>query len=97
MIRASVRFLAVAAVLAAIPVSAFHDDEERAKAAAAYRAAVLANGAANAASADAEAARIEELKPRLTESQRGELERCQANGMIYVSPTVGCRLFWEDR
>jgi hypothetical protein len=97
MIRASVRCLTLAALLAATPASAFHDDEERAKAEAAYRAAVLANGAAIAASAEAEAARIEELKPRLTESQRDELERCQANGMIYVSPTVGCRLFWEDR
>jgi hypothetical protein len=92
-----VRFLALALLLVARAAPAFRDDDERAKAEAAYRAAVLANGAANAASANAEAARLEELKPRLTESQRRELERCQANGMIYVSPSVGCRLFWEDR
>ena len=88
--------LAAATGLHAIPAAAFHEDEEAAKAAAAYRDAVLRNGAANAENARWEAQRLEELKPRLTESQRRELDRCVAHGMIYVSPSVGCRSYWED-
>src|SRR6187431_1378144 len=96
-VRALGAFLLVAGTaLHAIPAAAFHEDEEAAKAAAAYREAVLRNGAANAENARWEAQRLEELKPRLTESQRRELDRCVANGMIYVSPAVGCRSYWED-
>lgn len=95
--RIRILLLVTAATLVHVmPGSAFHDDEEAAKAAAAYREAVLQNGAANAERARWEAQRLEELKPRLTESQRRELDRCVANGMVYVSPTVGCRSYWED-
>jgi hypothetical protein len=88
--------LVATTALHAVPAAAFHEDEEAAKAAAAYREAVLRNGAANAANARSEAQRLEDLRPRLTESQRRELDRCVANGMVYVSPSVGCRSFRED-
>ena len=92
----TVFLLVVATALHAIPAAAFHEDEEAAKAAAAYREAVLRNGAANAASARWEAQRLKELRPRLTESQRRDLDRCVANGMICVGPSVGCRSYRED-
>ena len=88
--------LVAAAALHAIPAAAFHEDDEAAKAAAVYREAVLRNGTANAANARWEAQRLDDLKPRLTASQRRELDRCVANGMIYVSPSVGCRSYRED-
>ncbi len=91
----TVCLLVVATALHAIPAAAFHEDEEAAKAAAVYREAILRNGAANAESASWEAQRLRELKPYLTESQRRELDRCVANGMIYVSPSVGCRSYRE--
>jgi hypothetical protein len=96
-VRALGMILVVAATaLYALPAAAFHEDDEAAKAAAVYREAVLRNGAANAANAHWEAQRLDDLKPRLTESQRRELDRCVANGMIYVSPSVGCRSYRED-
>ena len=88
--------LTATTALPAIPAAAFHEDDEAAKAATAYRESVLRNGAANAENARSEAQRLEDLKPRLTESQRRELDRCVANGMIYVSPSVGCRSYRED-
>jgi hypothetical protein len=86
----------VTPALHAIPAAAFHEDEEAAKATAAYRDAVLRNGAANAENARWEAQRLEDLRPRLTGSQRRELDRCVAQGMVYVSPSVGCRSYRED-
>lgn len=88
--------VAIATLIQAVPAAAFHEDDEAAKALAEYRAAVLRNGAANAENGQWEAQRLENLKPRLTESQRRELDRCVANGMIYVGPTVGCRSYRED-
>ena len=76
---------------------AFRDDEVKAEAAAAYRAAVTENARVGAAQADEEAARLEDLRPRLTESQRREMDRCVANGMVYVSPGVGCQRYWDSR
>lgn len=78
-------------------VCAFRDDDLKADNQAAYRAAVVHSAVVGAVQADQEEKRLEELEPRLTESQRRDLQKCRANGMVYVNPGVGCRSDGESR